>query len=59
MGGVENAGTEPVLIEAASQDDRYKDAAEQFGSALERLARAWEIDPEKRRDLIQDIHFQL
>ena len=24
-----------------------------------RLARAYEIDPEKRRDLIQEIHFQL
>ena len=27
--------------------------------ALERLARAYEADPEKRRDLSQDIHFQL
>src|SRR5262249_15446487 len=27
--------------------------------SLERLARAYEADPEKRRDLIQDIHFQL
>jgi RNA polymerase sigma-70 factor (ECF subfamily) len=31
----------------------------QFGSSLERLARAYEADPEKRRDLGQDIHFQL
>jgi RNA polymerase sigma-70 factor, ECF subfamily len=31
----------------------------QFGSALERLARAYEADPEKRRDLTQDIHFHL
>ena len=43
----------------ASQDELYRDAAEKFGSALERLARAYEADPEKRRDLIQDIHFQL
>jgi RNA polymerase sigma-70 factor (ECF subfamily) len=34
-------------------------APEQFGPALERLARAYEADPEKRRDLSQDIHFQL
>jgi RNA polymerase sigma-70 factor (ECF subfamily) len=47
------------LIGEASQDDRYSDAAGQFGSALERLARAYEMDPEKRRDLIQEIHFQL
>ena len=32
---------------------------DQFGSSLERLARAYEADPEKRRDLSQDIHFQL
>lgn len=43
----------------ASQDDLYRDAAEKYGSALERLARAYEADPEKRRDLIQEIHFQL
>ena len=32
---------------------------DQFGPALERLARAYEADPERRRDLSQDIHFQL
>ncbi len=42
-----------------SQDDLYRDAAEQFGSSLERVAKAYEADPEKRRDLIQEIHFQL
>jgi RNA polymerase sigma-70 factor (ECF subfamily) len=52
-------GTESVLTGETSQDDLYKDAADQFGSALERLARAYEMDPEKRRDLIQEIHFQL
>jgi RNA polymerase sigma-70 factor (ECF subfamily) len=31
----------------------------QFGPSLERLARAYEADPERRRDLSQDIHFQL
>jgi RNA polymerase sigma-70 factor (ECF subfamily) len=43
----------------ASQDDLYRDAADNYGSALERLARGYEVDPEKRRDLIQEIHFQL
>ncbi len=47
------------MIGKASQDDRYTEAADQFGSALERLVRAYEMDPEKRRDLIQEIHFQL
>lgn len=52
-------GTESILSGEASQDDLYRDAADKHGSALDRLARAYEIDPEKRRDLIQDIHFQL
>ena len=41
------------------QDDLYSAAAEQFGAALARLAVAYEADPEKRRDLSQEIHFQL
>ena len=41
------------------EDDFYREAAAQFGSALERLATAYESDPDKRRDLRQEIHFQL
>src|ERR1019366_6407108 len=52
-------GAESILNGEASQDDLYRDAADKYGSALERLARAYEVDPEKRRDLIQEIHFQL
>ena len=40
-----------------SQDGMYEAAAAQFGPALERLARAWEADKDKRRDLLQEIHF--
>ena len=47
------------MIGDPTQDDLYTDAASQYGSALERLARAYEMDPEKRRDLSQEIHFQL
>lgn len=43
----------------ASQDQRYREAAETFGSALERLARGYERDPHLRRDLLQDIHVEL
>jgi RNA polymerase sigma-70 factor (ECF subfamily) len=47
-------------IEAiTTQNDKYRDATEQFAPALERLARAYEAHPEKRRDLLQEIHFQL
>jgi len=50
---------ESILNGEPSQDDLYRGAADKYGSALERLARAYEADPEKRRDLIQEIHFQL
>lgn len=40
-------------------DRLYSDATDQFSSALERLARAYEADADKRRDLLQEIHFQL
>ena len=36
--------------------DLYRQAIQQFGAAIERLARAYEADPDKRRDLLQDIH---
>ena len=41
------------------QDARYRQAAAEFGPALERLARAYEADPERRRDLLQEIHLAL
>jgi RNA polymerase sigma-70 factor (ECF subfamily) len=37
----------------------YRDAAAQYGAALDRLASAYEADPDRRRDLRQNIHFQL
>ncbi len=52
-------GTESIPAGQTNQGDLYQDAVGQFGPALERLARAYEADPEKRRDLRQDIHFQL
>ncbi|MBS0470459.1 MAG: sigma-70 family RNA polymerase sigma factor [Proteobacteria bacterium] len=42
-----------------SQDGRYKAAADEFGPALERLARGVEADPAERHDLLQDIHLAL
>jgi len=56
---LECVGTEFILTGGTSQDDLYQGSADQFGPALERLGRAYEMDPEKRRDLIQEIHFQL
>ena len=45
--------------EEVIQDDLYQEAADAYGSALDRLARAYETDPETRRNLLQDIHLQL
>jgi RNA polymerase sigma-70 factor (ECF subfamily) len=37
----------------------YADAVSEYGAAIGRVARGYERDPEKRRDLNQEIHFQL
>jgi len=42
-----------------TRDELYEEAAAIYGGALERLARAYEADPEIRRDLLQDIHIGL
>jgi RNA polymerase sigma-70 factor, ECF subfamily len=42
-----------------NQDSLYEQAADTYGSSLDRLARAYEFDAEGRRDLLQEIHFQL
>jgi RNA polymerase sigma-70 factor (ECF subfamily) len=52
-------GKSSILSGPANQDALYSAAAQQFGSSLERLAKAYEADPEKRRDLIQETHLQL
>ena len=44
---------------AAGRDERYAKATAAFGPALGRLARAYERDPDKRRDLLQEIHIAL
>jgi RNA polymerase sigma-70 factor (ECF subfamily) len=43
----------------ASRQDLYEEAVRTHGAALDRLARAYEADPDKRRDLLQDIHLAL
>jgi len=45
--------------QASEQERRYLEAAATFGPALERLARAYEHDDDKRSDLLQDIHVAL
>jgi RNA polymerase sigma-70 factor, ECF subfamily len=43
----------------STQSDLYGQASTEFGAALDRLVRAYEADPDKQRDLHQEIHMAL
>ena len=43
----------------SSQDASYEQAAAEYGAALSRLARGYEADPEKRSELLQEVHLAL
>lgn len=45
--------------ERLTQDELYARAAAEFGPALGRLARAYERNADRQRDLLQDIHFAI
>jgi RNA polymerase sigma-70 factor (ECF subfamily) len=47
--------TERVQGESSRQDDLFQDAIARYGTALDRLVRAYEADPDKRRDLSQEV----
>jgi RNA polymerase sigma-70 factor (ECF subfamily) len=49
---------EPTTV-AAPQEALYREVADGYGAALERLVRAYEYDPERRRDLLQEVHLAL
>jgi RNA polymerase sigma-70 factor, ECF subfamily len=53
------SATETIAAAAATQDELYHNAAQTYGAALERLARAYEADADLRRDLLQEIHVAL
>jgi RNA polymerase sigma-70 factor, ECF subfamily len=42
-----------------SQDELYAETIADFGGAIERLARSYEADSDKRRDLLQEIHLAM
>jgi RNA polymerase sigma-70 factor (ECF subfamily) len=46
-------------VGAPSQKSLYEQVTATYGPALDRLARAYELDSDVRRDLLQDIHLQL
>jgi RNA polymerase sigma-70 factor, ECF subfamily len=48
-----------VATGSTKQDELYSEVADAFEAAMDRLARAYEPDPESRRDLLQDVHIAL
>ena len=51
--------TEAIAAGESGQDGLYQQAATSYGSALERLVRGYEADPDRRRDLLQEIHLAM
>jgi RNA polymerase sigma-70 factor (ECF subfamily) len=41
------------------QEEYWRQTAREYGAALERLAWAYEPDPDRRRDLLQELHLAL
>jgi RNA polymerase sigma-70 factor, ECF subfamily len=56
---LDRGASDSIAGEDLSQDSLYQQAADTCGSSLDRLARAYELDPDARRDLLQDIHLQI
>jgi RNA polymerase sigma-70 factor (ECF subfamily) len=42
-----------------NKDELYEEASVMCGAALRRLAKGYEVDPDRRRDLLQEIHVAL
>jgi RNA polymerase sigma-70 factor, ECF subfamily len=59
INSIEVAGINDMPAISPTQDRLYEEAVGVFGAVLERLARAYEADPEFRRDLLQEIHIAL
>jgi len=51
--------THPAPLQEPSPHELYEDAIAAHGPALVRLARSYEADPDRRQDLLQEIHFAL
>jgi RNA polymerase sigma-70 factor, ECF subfamily len=45
------------MIRHIRQQELYDEAVAAYSHAWERLVRAYEADPEKQRDLLQEVHF--
>jgi RNA polymerase sigma-70 factor (ECF subfamily) len=48
-----------AIAPTAAQDELYRQVAHDFAAALDRLSGAYESDPDRRRDLLQDVQIAL
>ncbi len=55
----ENDAEDSILERSRAPEARYTEAVAAFGDALARLVRGYESNPERRKDLLQDIHVAL
>lgn len=46
-------------MDREQQDALYAEASAAHGAIIRRLARAYELDPDKQRDLLQEMHLEL
>ena len=46
-------------MDRAQQDALYAEVTAAYGATIRRLAKGYEADPERRRDLLQEIHLEL
>jgi RNA polymerase sigma-70 factor, ECF subfamily len=53
------AASAPASRSERVQDDRYAEAVSLYGPALVRLTRGYEANPDRRQDLLQDVHIAL
>ena len=47
---------EEIRTQSATQEELYRQVSDGYSAALERLVRAHESDPDRRRDLLQEVH---
>ena len=50
---------DPATRDGERQEQMYAGSVTAHGAALERLAQSYEADPDKRQDLLQEIHLAL
>ncbi len=56
---IHSRGQNRPQVDRLRQDALYEQANAQCGVVLRRLARGYEADPERRRDLLQEMHLEL